>query len=90
MASPEWIEIFRSYTQDELFAHVAKLKQNISVFSQQAVGSKSFTRDLNELRSQLAAAVRVQNERSQGSRVNQSVGVTDFRFINGPVDPRRL
>lgn len=76
MASPEWCEIFRSYTPDELAAHVTSLKQEISVYATQAVGSKSYTKDLGELRAQLSSAIRVQNER--GSTGNVSVGVTDF------------
>jgi len=78
MASPEWLEIFRSYTPDELAAQVAALKAQVSVFSQQAIGQKSYTKDLNELRGQLSAAIRVQNERSQPSDSNPCVGTMDF------------
>lgn len=83
MASPEWLEIFRSYTGEELAAQITELKKQVSVFSSQQVGSKSYTKDLGELRGQLSAAIRVQKERSQEPGVNQSVGVTDFSRING-------
>ncbi len=76
MASPEWLEIFRSYAPDELAAHVGTLKRQISVFTQQAVGSKSYVKDLRELKEQLSAAVRVQKERAQPG--NPAVGITDF------------
>jgi hypothetical protein len=82
VANPEWIEIFRSYTPEELSAHVQKLKGQISVFTAQQIGSKSYTKDLNELRGQLAAAVRVRNERGASTVSNPFVGVVDFSGIN--------
>lgn len=75
MASPEWFEIFRSYTPEELATHISSLKQEISVYAAQAVGSKSYTKDLAELRGQLSSAIRVQNERAG---VSPNTGITDF------------
>lgn len=75
MASPEWVEIFESYSPAELAARIAELKEEVSVYSQQNVGTKSYTKDLAELRGQLAAAVRVQKQRTFSR--NRSVGVTD-------------
>jgi hypothetical protein len=43
MASPEWLEIFRSYTPEALAQQVTDLKKQVSVFTSQKVGSK-FTR----------------------------------------------
>lgn len=71
------MEIYRSYTDDELAAEVAKLKKEDSVFVSQQSGSKSFTRDLQALAGKLSAAIRVQNERKVPG--NDRVGVTDFR-----------
>lgn len=79
MANPEWLEIFRSYGVEELAGHIANLKQEISVYATQQIGSKSYTKDLAELRGQLSAAVRVQKERS--TRGNPSVGIADFRRV---------
>lgn len=79
MASPEWLEIFRSYTPEELTAHITALKKEISVYAAQQVGSKSYTKDLAELRSQLSSAVRVQSERS--SSAPAAAGVGDFSAV---------
>ena len=57
-----WLETYRSYSSDELNTRITELKKEISVFSSQAAGSKSFTRDLAELRDQLAAAIRAKKE----------------------------
>jgi hypothetical protein len=80
MANPEWLEIFRSYSPEKLAQRITELEQEVSVYAQQAVGSKSYVKDLAELRGQFAAAVRVQKERA--TRTNPAVGVTDFSGIN--------
>ncbi len=77
MASSEWQEIYRSYTSDELAAAITALKEQESLFSAQQVGSKSYTKDLRELRDKLHAAVRVQNERSL-SPAHKNYGTTNF------------
>ncbi len=76
MASPEWVEIFESYSPEELAAQITKLKDQVSVYSQQAIGNKSYTKDLAELRGQLAAAGRVQKARTL--KGDHSRGVSDF------------
>lgn len=81
MASPEWLEIFRSYTPEDLATMVTDLKKQIGVFTSQQVGSKSYTKDLGELRGQLSAAIRVQNERAN-PRGNPGFGITDFSGVN--------
>jgi hypothetical protein len=80
MASQEWIEIYRSYTSDELDTAISDLKQQETLFTQQSVGSKSFSKDLRELRDKLHAAERVRNERSQ-SAANQGFGIPDFSNV---------
>lgn len=76
----EWVETFRSWTAEELAAHIVSLKGQLSIFSSQGVGSKSFTRDLAELRTQLSAATRAMTEKNQ-TNVGSS-GVTDFSCVN--------
>lgn len=82
--SPDWIEIYKTYTGDELAAEITSLKNAISAASgitAQGVGSKNYARDLNHLTSRLAAAVRVQNLRTSsaiGPRLSGHWGVPDF------------
>jgi len=80
MASPEWLEIYRSYTPEELAAEVALLKKQSTIIAQQSTAGKSFTRDLQVLSGKLSAAVRIQNERRFGPG-NPSVILTDFRGV---------
>lgn len=82
MASPEWLEIFRSYTPDELAAHITTLKGEISVYASQGHGDKNYTKDLAELRSQLSSAIRVQNERAATAR-GFGGNVTQVDFSGG-------
>lgn len=82
MASPEWLEIFRSYTPDELTAHITQLKSEISVYTSQGHGDKNYTKDLAELRSQLSSAIRVQNERAAKAR-GRGGCVTQVDFSGG-------
>jgi hypothetical protein len=79
MASPEWLEIFRSYSPEALAAQVEELKKQVSVFTSQQVGSKSYTKDLGELRGQLSAAIRIQNERANPGQAG--FGITDFSRV---------
>lgn len=64
MAAKDWSEIYDSYSVEELTEEISSLKKQKSVFVTQQVGSKSFTRDLGELRDQLQAAIRVKNLKS--------------------------
>lgn len=76
MANPEWVEIYSTYSPAELQVRIDELRKSVSVFTQQSSGSKSYVKDLAELRGQLSAAVRVQKMRS--TRENYGRGVTDF------------
>ncbi len=78
MASAEWLEIYADYTADELNTEITALKKAQSIFVTQAVGSKSFTRDLQELKNKLSSAIRIRNERGSGNINNQNMGVADF------------
>jgi hypothetical protein len=79
MASPEWIEIFEGWDSDKIRAHMTRLEGDISVYVSQGIGSKNYTKDLGELRGQLAAATRVLKGRS--TKGNGGVGVSDFSNV---------
>jgi hypothetical protein len=77
MASSSWQEIYESYSVSELAVEIAALKKRNTGFSAQGSPSgKSYQADLNELREQLAAAIRVQTNR--GGAATPRVGVVDF------------
>ena len=78
MASPEWQEIYRTYSDAELAAEAAALKLQATNLGSQTVGSQSLTADLTEVKNRLHAAVRVQNERVNPPSTNPDVGFTDF------------
>jgi hypothetical protein len=81
MADTSWLEIFRGYSNEELLAKLAELKQCVSAFSSQNAGTKGFTTDLNALKEQLSSATRVASERGliTVTRPKETrVFVTDF------------
>ena len=88
MADPVWMEIFASWDAAKLAAHVAELEKHISVYSMQGVGNKTYQKDLNELKGQLSAAVRVTKERGMPS--GQSAGIIDFSRVSNPPTPSNL
>ena len=81
MASPEWLEIFRGYDNDELRAAHALLKKGVSPFAQQGNGAKSYAKD-QSLSSMLSASTRVMAERGLITATTEPKGgvvaVTDF------------
>jgi hypothetical protein len=79
MASPEWIEIFEGWDTEKIRAHMTRLEGDISVYVSQGIGSKNYTKDLGELRGQLAAATRVLKARA--SKGNSGFGVSDFSTV---------
>ena len=78
--SPEWLAIYRSYSDAELVAEAAALKAQATNLGSQTVGSQAYTSDLREVRDRLHAVVSIQNERS-GRATNPSVGVVDFSGV---------
>jgi len=80
MAASDWAEIYRSYSPEELATEIVELKKQKSVFSSQQIGSKSYTKDLQMLQSQLQAAIRVQNGRKAPE--GEFSGVVDFSGVN--------
>lgn len=77
MAASNWTVIYRSYSDDELAAEIAKLKAQDSPFSEQGVGSKNATRDLNRIEAKLTAATMEQASR-RGGRPSRLGGRMDF------------
>lgn len=77
MADVAWIEIYSSYTSDELTDAIDRLKGEISIYRTQSLGSKSFERDLQELKNQLQAAIRVKGTLPQTG----NSGVMDFSGV---------
>ncbi len=63
MADGDLLMIFRSFSDSDLSDKKDALISQMTTLSSQAVGSKSFTRDLRHLKDQLAAVVFVMNER---------------------------
>lgn len=77
MADGSWLLIFRSLTTEELLEKKEALIGSMTTLSSQTVGSKSFTRDLRELKSQLEAVVFVLNERGMAGGYPRGI-VFDF------------
>lgn len=81
----DWIFIYRSYTTAELQTELTTVKEEQSVFTQQSQGSKSFARDIRELRDKLFAITYVLRERGAITPVKPSInigeGVVDFSAI---------
>ena len=63
MAVTTHLEIYRSFTPDELVAERVDLLKQRKGFTSQQAGGKSYTQDLGRIDDQLQALVRVQNER---------------------------
>ena len=63
MASTEWMEIYRSYSPEELESEITMLKNQATLYTSQQVGEKSHTKDLLSVQNRLHAAIRVRNER---------------------------
>ncbi len=70
MADASWIEIYSSYTGEELAAEIVQLKGELTIYRTQSVGSKSFERDLESLKNRLHAAVRARNEKNNAGKSN--------------------
>jgi hypothetical protein len=85
MTSQEWLEWYRNeYTADELQDEVDSLKEQLSIFASQSVGSKSFTRDLEALKQRCNAASRAKLEKGKINVGNS--GVTDYSRVNPEAD----
>jgi len=80
MAAETWMEIYRSYTTEDLAEEITQLKKDVrGAFTAQGSGGVNHQRDLGQLESRLQAAVRVQNERANRNGGNPSTGQVSFR-----------
>ena len=78
--SPEWLTIYRSYSDAELIAEATALKAQATNLGSQTVGSQAYTSDLREVRDRLHAVITIQNDR-RSAATNPSVGVVDFSGV---------
>ena len=80
--STEWMEIYGSYSADELDVEIERLKKEATLYTTQQEGSKAYTKALTEVRDRLHAAVRVRNERrNRRSGGRDSWAVPDFSRV---------
>ncbi len=80
--SPDWIEIYGSYTPDELAVERARLKKLLEDkqgLTAQGYGTKNWQSDLNELRNQFHACQRAINARANANTAR--VGVMDYSQV---------
>ena len=85
MASVDLLLDYRSYTTDELLAERATLRASRTVYVQQAMGTKSFQKNLNLLEDRIRAVAFVLRERGSLEPVKPAInigqGVVDFSQI---------
>jgi hypothetical protein len=77
MADGGWLLIFRSFSTEDLLDKRDALIGSMTTLASQSIGSKSITRDLRELKSQLEAIIFVLNERGTPCGYPRSI-VFDF------------
>lgn len=79
MAASQWMEIYRSYTAEELAVEVAEARADLKgAYAAAATGSTSHERNIPELVDRLQAATRVRNERAGDWDSDKRHGVVDF------------
>ena len=79
MAAAQWMEIYRSYTSEELVAEMSELREDLSgAYQSQSSGSTSHQRNLGECRDRLQAATRVRDERAGKWDSDKRHGQADF------------
>ena len=85
MAVPDHLLRFRQKSTADLLTLQAALEAQETVFVQQAMGTKSFTRDLHLLQDKLNAIAFVLRERGSSAiikpQLNPNIGITDFGNI---------
>ena len=79
MAASDWVEIYATYSGGELAAEIDALKKLATPISSQQIGSKSYTKDLREVRDRLQAANRVL--RTRNASAADYTAVADFSRI---------
>lgn len=79
MAYTDHLEVYQSFTTQELTDEITRLKTARKGYLSQSAGSKAYTQDLRRIDDMLRAAVRVQNERGDSTRTAASSrGTVDF------------
>ena len=77
--SDEWLSIYRTYSDAELAAEIATLKQlAANPFNAQTEGNRSYARSTTEVRDRLLAALQAQLERQAPEARH---GVADFSSV---------
>jgi small-conductance mechanosensitive channel len=79
MAASDWVEIYATYTGEELSAEIEQLKKLATPLSSQQIGSKSYTKDLREVRDRLQAANRVL--RTRNASAEDYTAIADFSRV---------
>lgn len=87
MSDGDWLAIYRTYDSASLQARIDALKAEISVYASQSIGQKSYEKNLQELKLQLSAAIRAQQERRFASNSQIYEGTVDFTFVNSESPP---
>jgi hypothetical protein len=80
MAMTDWQEIYRTYSSAELQEEIIALKKLAIPLSSQQLGSKSYTKDLREIRDRLQAATRLLTHGGVGSS-DDYTAVPDFSGV---------
>jgi len=79
MATTDWQEIYSTYTTAELQEEIVGLKKLAVPLMSQQVGSKSYTKDLREIRDRLQAATRMLYQASGSA--NNNTAIPDFSEV---------
>jgi hypothetical protein len=78
MAMTDHLEIYQSYTDQELVTEITDLKKQRKGYLSQSAGGKSYSQDLRRIDDMLHACIRVQNERRASAQGRGSFAVVDF------------
>jgi hypothetical protein len=78
MALTDHLEIYQSYTDEELVTEIAELKKQRKGYLSQSAGGKSYSQDLRRIDDMLRACIRVQNERRSSAQGGGSFAIVDF------------
>jgi hypothetical protein len=81
MAASDWVEIYQAYSDEELRKEIVDLKKLAVPFTGQTVGSKSYEKDLREVRDRLQAAIRVLKARGGAGSEAEWSAVADFSSV---------
>ena len=81
MASLEWLQVYRNYTDTELNEEIAWLKTQVrNPFGSQTEGNRSYNRSTAEFRDRLDAAFEVKKERGNSGQEPRHI-IADFSGV---------